>query len=211
VQRGDISRIILIYHYGGIYIDLDVLVMRDFAELIDMTSDKFYVSYEPSGQTKALYNSDRYICNAFFAANKNNNFVYKLLRNIPNDLNQHGFDLFNKFDVFGGSYFLNNINKYTKERKEDDIYIIEDRELIYPINDLKFDGMPFTINDWTCVKNGIYPSNPIMIHYWIHGDFESKKILNIFRPAKNKNIHENIYVFFKTLYPNIAGKIDNII
>jgi len=41
VQRGDISRIILIYHFGGIYIDLDVLILRDFDELIDMYSDLF--------------------------------------------------------------------------------------------------------------------------------------------------------------------------
>lgn len=210
VQRGDISRIIIIYHFGGIYIDLDVLVMRDFAELLDMTSNKFYVSYEPSGQTMALYNSNRYICNAFFAANKNNRFVHKLLRNIPNYLNQYGMNVFNKFDVFGGSYFLSNINKYKNEGFEDDIFIIEDRELIYPINDLKFDGLSFTVSDWTCVRRGVYPSNPIMIHYWIHGDFESKKLLNIFKPLRKKNIHENIYLFFKTLYPTIAEKIDNI-
>ena len=54
VQRGDISRIIILYHYGGIYIDLDVLVMRDFAELLDMSKDTFYISYEPLCQTKAL-------------------------------------------------------------------------------------------------------------------------------------------------------------
>jgi hypothetical protein len=210
VQRGDMSRIIIIYHFGGIYIDLDVLVLRDFAELLDMNSDKFYVSYEPSGQTMALYNSDRYICNAFFAANKNNRFVSKLLRNIPNYLNQYGLNVFNRFDVFGGAYFLSNINKYTNEGYADDMFIIEDRELIYPINDLKFDGMKFTVDDWTCVKNGVYPSNPIMIHYWIHGDFESKNLLNVFKPTKDKNIHENVYLFFKKLYPGIAEKIDNI-
>jgi hypothetical protein len=210
VQRGDISRIIIIYHFGGIYIDLDVLVLRDFAELLDMTSNKFYVTFEPSGQTMALYDSDRYICNAFFAANKNNRFVNKLLRNIPNYLNQHGLNVFNKFDVFGGSYFLSNITKYQKNGYEDDMFIIEDRELIFPINDLKFDDMPFTVEDWTCVKRGVYPSKPIMVHYWIHGDFESKQLLNTFRPAKNKNIHENIFAFFKTLYPTIAAKIDNI-
>ncbi|NDB84025.1 MAG: glycosyl transferase, partial [Alphaproteobacteria bacterium] len=30
VQKGDIARILLVYHYGGIYIDLDVLILKDF-------------------------------------------------------------------------------------------------------------------------------------------------------------------------------------
>jgi mannosyltransferase OCH1-like enzyme len=105
VQKGDMARIILVYHYGGIYIDLDVLVLRDFKEIIDMNSDKLYISYEPSGQTTALYNSDKYICNAFFAANKNNNMLKILLNNIPEYIKNYTENIFQKFDIFGGSYF----------------------------------------------------------------------------------------------------------
>jgi hypothetical protein len=68
-----------VYHYGGIYIDLDVLVLRDFNEILDMSSNKLYITYEPSGQTNALYNSDKYLCNAFFAANKKNNMLKLIL------------------------------------------------------------------------------------------------------------------------------------
>lgn len=206
VQRGDIARIILVYHYGGIYIDLDILVLRDFAELLDMTRDTFYVSYEPAEQTKLIYNNDRYICNAFFAANKNNPFLHKLLRNIPEYINRHGYDLFNKFDIFGGYYILLNINDYDKEMKEKDIFIIEDRELIYPINDLKLVNIPTAANDWASVRSGKYASNPIMVHYWIHGDFESKKLLKMFKPDSKYSIHENMYIFFKILYPNLEKK-----
>ena len=48
--------------------------------------------------------------------------------------------------------------------------------------------------------------DPIMIHYWIHGDFESKNIINRYEPNKNLDIHDNMYNFFKTLYPEIAAK-----
>jgi hypothetical protein len=209
VQRGDIARILLIYHYGGIYIDLDVLVLRDFSELLDMTRDTFYISYEPAEQTKLIYNSDRYICNAFFAANKNNVFLHKLLRNIPEYINRHGYDLFSKFDIFGGFYILTNINNYDKEKKNNDIFIIEDRELIYPINDLKLENIPSTDKDWCAVRTGKYTTNPIMIHYWIHGDFESKNLLKLFKPDATYDIHHNMYIFFKILYPNVE-KIDNL-
>ena len=37
--------------------------------------DKFNFSYEPKEQTTYLWNSDKYICNAFFCCNKNENSV----------------------------------------------------------------------------------------------------------------------------------------
>jgi len=178
--------------------------MRDFADLIDMTSDKFYISYEPKGQTTLLYNDDKYICNAFFASNKDNKFVDKLLRGISDCIMQYGVNIFGKFDIFGGNYIKMMMKNFAN--KADYIHIIDDRELIFPINDLKLDNMPFTNEDWTMVKKGKYPMEPIMIHYWIHGDFESKNIINNYIPNKNLDIHQNIYDFFKKLYPNIADK-----
>ena len=207
VQKGDIARILLVYHHGGIYVDLDVLILRDFGEFLDMNSDKLYITYEPSGQTKALYNSDKYICNAFFAANKNNNMLKMVLNNIPEYIKHYTENIFQKFDIFGGSYFKTIIEKYVNMGLKNDVHIIEDRELFYPINDPKLDNMPFTVGDWVKLKNGEYGEDTIMVHYWIHGDFESKELLNTFYPDNNKTIHENIYGFFSKLYPNIAKKM----
>jgi hypothetical protein len=207
VQKGDIARIILVYHYGGIYIDLDVLILKDFAELLDMNSNKLYITYEPSGQTNALYNSDKYICNAFFAANKNNNMLKVILNNIPEYIKTYSENIFAKFDIFGGAYFKSIIEDPATAIFKDDVYIIHDRELFYPINDLKFDDMPFTVGDWTKLKDGEYGKDTIMVHYWIHGDFESKALLSSFIPNMNNTIHENMYSFFSKLYPNIANKM----
>jgi hypothetical protein len=92
----------------------------------------------------------------------------------------------------------------------DDVCIINDRELFYPINDPKLDDMPFTVSDWKKLKRGDYGGNTIMVHYWIHGDFESRALLGSFVPEMNKTIHENMYGFFSRLYPHIAKKIDSI-
>jgi hypothetical protein len=211
VQKGDIARILLVYHYGGIYIDLDVLVLRDFNEILDMSSNKLYITYEPSGQTNALYNSDKYLCNAFFAANKNNSMLKVILNNIPEYIKNYTENIFQKFDIFGGSYFKAIIEDPVNAIFKNDVYIIDDRELFYPINDLKFDNMPFTVGDWGMVKRGEYHKDTIMVHYWIHGDFESKALLTAFSPDNNKTIHENMFGFFSKLYPDIAKKIDNII
>ena len=207
VQKGDIARILLVYHYGGIYIDLDVLVLRDFAEILDMNADKLYITYEPSGQTKALYNSDKYLCNAFFAANKQNAMLKVILDNIPRYVQSYTENIFQRFDIFGGAYFKTMIDDPRHAMFKDDVYIIDDRELFYPINDLKFDGQSFTVGDWTQVRKGDYGKDTIMVHYWIHGDFESKALLTSFVPEMNKTIHENIFAFFSTLYPSIAKKM----
>ena len=211
VQKGDIARIILVYHYGGIYIDLDVLVLRDFAEILDMSADKLYITYEPSGQTNALYNSDKYLCNAFFAANKNNLMLKVILNNIPEYVKNYTENIFARFDVFGGAYFKEVITAPINTMFKDDVCIINDRELFYPINDPKFADMPFTVGDWTKLKRGDYGADTIMVHYWIHGDFESRTLLGSFIPEMNKTIHENMYGFFSRLYPHIAKKIDSIL
>jgi hypothetical protein len=207
VQKGDIARILLVYHYGGIYIDLDVLVLRDFSEILDMNADKLYITYEPSGQTMALYNSDKYICNAFFAANKNNNMLKAILNNIPQYVQNYTENIFARFDIFGGAYFKTIIEDPLYAIFKGDVYIIDDRELFYPINDLKFVGQPFTTGDWEKLRTGEYGKDTIMVHYWIHGDFESKALLTSFLPDMNKTIHENMYLFFSRLYPRKIDKI----
>jgi mannosyltransferase OCH1-like enzyme len=213
VQRGDIARILVVYHYGGIYIDLDVLILRDFSEILDMNSDKLYITFEPSGQTNMLYNCDNYLCNAFFGANKNNIMLKEILTNIPEYISRYTENIFQKFDIFGGSYFKTIIDNSIKSnpKYKDTVSILYDRELFYPINDLKFENAPFTIDDWTKVKKGDYGKDAVMVHYWIHGDFESKIILDTFNIDNKKTIHQNIYCFFSNLYPSIAKKIDNVI
>jgi hypothetical protein len=198
----------IVYHYGGIYIDLDILLLKDIENIIDFTKDRFNISLEPSEQTKYIYKTDKYICNAFFASNKNNRFLHKLLFSIPETINNRGSYLFEKFDIFGGGYITDKyINGDYISNLQEDINIIYDRELIYPINDLKLENLITCAGDWNSVKNGKYPSDPVMVHYWIHGDFESKNLLNVFKPDINHDIHSNMFSFFNILYNNISKKM----
>lgn len=207
VQRGDIARIIILYHFGGVYIDLDILFLKDINTLIDFSTDKFYISFEPKEQTEYIYKTDRYLCNAFFASNKNNIFLYKLIHTIPDIINSRGIKILSKFDVFGGGYIMGILtNDNDSLNIQEHVNIIYDRELIYPINDLKLENLAVNSSDWRSLKNGKYLSDPYMIHYWIHGDFESKNLLNVFKPDIDKDIHHNMYVFFYFLYNDLAKK-----
>lgn len=205
VQRGDIARIILVHHYGGIYIDLDILIIQDPEDIIDMNSNKLHITYEPFAQTMMLYNKNDYICNAFFAANANNSMLTFIIQNMIAIYNRNGESIFMKFDIFGGSYFKLIINTF--KNHTEDYHIIEAREKIFPINDLKLSNLPCSKGDWDMVRYGYYFPNTIMIHYWIHGDFESKTLLQEFVPDKFLDIHNNMYKFFCTLYPSIAKQM----
>lgn len=202
VQKGDIARILLVHHYGGIYIDLDMLILKSPEDIIDMSSDKLHITYEPSEQTVKLYGRDDYICNAFFAGNAKNNMLTFMVQNMHAIFLRNGASIFMQFDIFGGAFCKGIIDTYINY--QNDVQIIENRDLIFPINDLKFDNLPSSKGDWDCVETGKYEHGTVMVHYWIHGDFESKKLLQEYVPDKKLSIHANMYKFFSLLYPQVA-------
>ena len=202
VQRGDIARILLVHHYGGIYIDLDILLLKDPEDMIDMSSNKLHITYEPSEQTNRLYGRDDYLCNAFFAANARNSMLNFMVQNMHAIYLRNGASLFMQFDIFGGSFFKGIIDTYINY--QNDVHIIENRDLVFPINDLKFSDLSSSRDGWYCVETGKYAHGTVMVHYWIHGDFESKKLLYEYIPDKTLDVHQNVYKFFSILYPQIA-------
>lgn len=208
VQKGDISRLILLHHYGGIYIDLDILILKDFEEfpgLLDLSQDKFYLSYEPEAQTIRIYNKNDYLCNAFMASNKNNEMLGYCIMHIFSLHQKFGTTILRKFDIFGGDYIKGIYESYLSYQK--DVHIIESREQVYPINDPKFNDLPTSKTDWDLLRFRNYSDRTYMVHYWIHGDFESRNLLEDFKCDPNDNVtnvEEDVYNFFCKLYPDNA-------
>lgn len=205
VQRGDIARMILLHHYGGVYIDLDILLLRDLEELISFDSNKLYITYEPEAQTVRIYNRNDYLCNAFMASNPANPLLGFAIQNIYSIYQRNGNSIFARFDIFGGDYIKSIYDSYIYYRK--DAEIIEERERIFPINDPKFNNLPTSKTDWDLLKHHNYLDRTVMVHYWIHGDFESKKFLWEFKPDVSKDIQSNVYEFFCKLYPQNASML----
>lgn len=199
VQKGDISRLAILYHYGGIYIDLDILCLKSLDNLLNYNSDKLYMAYEPSEQTMKIFNDDKYLCNAFVATPKLHPLLKLAMDNIVAIYKKYGDVIFNKFDIFGGGFIKElinfNSNLYNK------IEFI-DSDIVYPINDPKFSDLSCSKKDWNRLKNGYYGSRAILTHLWIHCDFESKIILETFICDENISIHDNIFNFFSKLYPS---------
>lgn len=204
VQKGDIARLAILYHYGGIYIDLDILCIKSFDKLIDFNSDKLKMAYEPPEQTIKIFNTHYSLCNAFVAVPKEHPILKFAMDGIISNYNKYGDILFNKFDVFGGGFIQNIINAVPNMSSKVDII---NHDNVFPINDPKFVDLPCSRRDWERLKSGYYGGKAILVHYWIHCDFEGQRIIDKFKCDKNKSIHTNLFEFFCELYPENYKKL----
>lgn len=196
VQKSDLARLAILHYYGGIYIDLDILLLKNLTDLFDFDKDLFHISYEPQEQTKYVWNSENYICNAFFACNKNNTIIENIINIIINIYNIHGDKIFNQFNIFGSKLYMKILDLTDKS-----LYNIIETNKIYPISDIKLE-LKSSINEYEKIIKGNYDDDSFMVHYWIHSNFEAKNIIYNFDYNDDKDIHENLGLFFQELYPN---------
>lgn len=197
VQKADIARIAILYHYGGIYFDLDILNIKNLGDLLDFNTNYAYFAMEPKEQTLKLMKKRDVLCNAFIVVPPKHPLLEEALNKIKIMYSKHGDKIYNVFNVFGSDLFASCMESDELFQKCKFI----NRNLVYPINDPKFDDIKTSEYETLMLKNGKYDNDVYMIHYWIHSDFESKELLETFPYEDNIDIHQNIYNFFKRLYP----------
>jgi len=197
VQKSDLARLAILHYYGGIYIDLDILLLKSLNDLLDYNLDKLYFAFEPCEQTKYLWKKNNYVCNAFFACAPGDKLIEIMLNSAINIYDKFGDIIYNKFNIFGADIF-----KFIIATTEyNNLYKIIDTNKIYPINDIKLDMLECSLTDVNKLKIGKYDKS-YMVHYWIHSNFEGKQLLYNYKCDEKYDIHRNIYIFFKKLYPN---------
>ena len=195
VQKSDLARLAIIHYYGGIYIDLDILILKNLNDLFDFNKNLLYISYEPNEQTKYVWNIENYICNAFFACNKNNIIIENIIKNIIILYNTYGQKIFNKFNIFGSNLYMKIL-----ELSDKSLYCIIETNKIFPISDIKLE-LNSAIQDFNKIKTGKYNNDSYMVHYWIHSNFEAKNIIYNFKYNDKYTIHQNLGLFFEKMYP----------
>jgi len=203
VQKSDLARLAIVHYYGGIYIDLDILLLKNLNSLFNFNLDTFYISYEPSEQTKHIWNADNYICNAFFACNSKNEIIQNIIDIIISIYDKYGDDIFGKFNIFGSDLYKLVIDKSNKS-----LYTIIETNKIFPISDIKLE-LDSCDNDFDKIRYGNYDSDSYMVHYWIHSNFEAVNIIYNFNYNDKETIHENLGKFFENMYPNNKTILNN--
>lgn len=81
VQKLDVVRYLILYHYGGCYMDMDMEILKDFADLLNEEDELVF------SLTKQLgYN------NGILFSNKNNIFWLDFLKDVDSKINLLKFD-----------------------------------------------------------------------------------------------------------------------
>ena len=75
IYRADIARYIIIYHYGGLYVDLDFECLKNMDRILE--DNTCFFAYEPE---EHFVNDRPKICNALFASEKHNPIFIEFLR-----------------------------------------------------------------------------------------------------------------------------------
>lgn len=75
VYRADIARYVIMYHYGGLYVDLDFECLKNMDPIIE--ANECFFGYEPH---EHFINNKPKVCNALFGSNKYNPLFIHFLR-----------------------------------------------------------------------------------------------------------------------------------
>jgi mannosyltransferase OCH1-like enzyme len=136
IQRCDAFRYLVLYKYGGIYLDMDIICKKKLDSLL-----KYELVISRSSNITSFY------ANAFFMTIPKNSFIKFCIDNLP--------DYVNSYKYFGkhlhvmnstGPYFLTNMIKTYGEKNIENLYILSNNE---------FAGDCTVCNENTC-RGGIY-------------------------------------------------------
>jgi mannosyltransferase OCH1-like enzyme len=81
VQKLDVARYIILYHYGGCYMDMDMDILKDFSDLLDEEDELVFSLTKQFG-----YN------NGILFSSVNNKFWLDFLKNVDSKINLLKFD-----------------------------------------------------------------------------------------------------------------------
>lgn len=141
IQKIDFFRYVAIYHFGGFYLDLDILVYKNFNDLLDYEcifpiDQRIDCTHEhPNNRFKKICNKDPSLSIILgqyaFAAKKNNLFIKFLIDNIHNNIDNiielHKYDQSKNYiyQTTGPDYVTDMYIEYSRNNNvEDEIHIL---------------------------------------------------------------------------------------
>lgn len=169
IQKADIFRIIALYHYGGIYVDIDFECLIPIDEW-DIDSKKINVSYEP-----LQHHKKNVLCNALIYSPPKMECLLKILDHGSDIIQSKPSEVMTSFGPLAWQEVLGNSN---------DISIIETIK-VYPLPDI-------TINKSLEDEFRYQISNKDFgdswaVHYWEHSNWPRTNILSNY----NENLSPN--------------------
>ena len=186
--KADVVRLEILYEYGGVYLDLDMLVVNNFDELFKSNKD-FYISYE--GDEK----KGSGLINAFLAAKPKNEFVKIWLDNFKSGLRMNSWAYHirdtNKYLLKKNPHYMIKYNIKLLDHKHFFPFLWQERNKFINIGKHKFEKDNYGVHLFETILKDCLVNNPYFMlentedEQYYH-DFKNDKFLNeyIFKNKK---------------------------
>ncbi len=183
IQKADIFRILALYHYGGIYVDIDFECLLPI-DLWKLKYDKINLSYEP-----IQHHKKNVLCNALIYSPPKMECLLKILDHGERIIKDRPTEVMLSFGPLAWQKVLGNSNN---------IELIN-RNKVYPLPDITISKkLEDEFKDIILKKNF---EDSWAVHYWEHSNWPRTNILNKY--------YENLSIKLEIKSLNICSLFKN--
>ena len=171
----DYIRLLVVYHYGGVYADVDFECLKPVDEW-DLDHDLINVCHEPV-EHESVHKIGKIICNALFAAPPQCESFMRMIKRGDEVIDKKSNEVMKSYGPVGWTQIY---NKHTQ------LFNLLDTKQYYPVPDVTSNLIKYqhTPKDQyvEMLKHRNFDSNAI--HYWDHSNLDRKSILDLFTTKK---------------------------
>ena len=163
IHRADFARLLYLWRFGGLYVDLDIEALRPADEILD--GPECMLGCEPKVHAERLRRTERIVCNAAMASVPNHPFWEKMIEQIRERATQG-----NRDPVWmTGPLCLQAAFERHGERLGVGLW---DPDAFFPLPDLGSRGLALTPDERQLYErmrsSRCYPASSIGVHHWAH-------------------------------------------
>jgi mannosyltransferase OCH1-like enzyme len=134
IQRVDAARYFILYHYGGMYVDLDFMCLQNIESLLDGNS--CVLGREPSEHCK-IHNKEMIISNAFIACVPQHQFIGALCKEVRTGI-RNAYSRNDYILESTGPFMLTRLFEHFKETN---LVTILTHDILYPLTKMEVDDL----------------------------------------------------------------------
>lgn len=174
IIKSDFFRLLVLYHFGGVYVDIDFECLKPIKEW-ELDENKINVATEPVEHNHLHGISDFIICNALIASPPKKEIILEFIKNA--NLVNYNYP----FEVLFSYGPLAWTSLYKTSLLQQHLHFLDSQQF-YPIPDISNPAITYEKipkqNYINLIKNREY--NSCAVHYWDHCNHDRDNILKLY-------------------------------
>ena len=159
IQRADAIRYLVLYHFGGLYLDTDFECLRPFDELI--ADHTFVITSEPAVHSKNFYQLDLMVTNGFMASIPKHPFMGEVIAQVARvkpDIDAHS----NVLQTTGPLM----VDRVWKQRPRDDVHVLAEHVVLPCAGSADLMTMRTKSQGHDTIRRKLIDTGSYAVHYW---------------------------------------------